>query len=228
MTQGYAIAIDGPAAAGKGTIAPKLAEKLNGFYLYTGAMYRCLALLVIRNNLGISDYKSLIPLLSDKSIHFEDGQVILNGENVTEELKKENVAMMSSKVAEIREVRRQMIQLQQRIAQKEIEKGRIVIAEGRDTGTKVFPNAKLKIFLTATPRIRAERRLKQLQSQKEKSLSFEKVLIDVENRDNRDVNREVDPLVANPQDYGYFVLDNSNLTEEETVKAIVDRLSKND
>ncbi len=219
MDKGFAIAIDGPVAAGKGTMAPLLAKRLNGFYLYTGAMYRCLALLAIEKSLNLTDDNSLISLLSKVHIEFENDRIILNGRDVTNRIKEEDIASASSKVAIIPKVRLHMVSLQQQIAAKVISEGKIVIAEGRDTGTRVMPSARLKIFLTATPEVRAKRRLEQLKT-RGKNLSFEKVLSEVQNRDERDKEREMDPLVSNPKKYGYFVLDNSNLSEEETLNII--------
>lgn len=224
MPNGYTIAIDGPAAAGKGTIAPRLARNLNGFYLYTGAMYRCLALLVIRGNADLKNEEALSSLLVQTKIEVLENQVILNGEDVTDRLKKEDVAIMSSKVAAMLRVRAYMVGLQQRIAKKLIDEGKIVVAEGRDTGTRVFPDAKLKIFLTAEPKIRAERRLKQLQDIKESNLSFERILAGVKVRDRRDVNRKTDPLVTDPKKFGYFVLDNSKLSEDETLDILIKKI----
>lgn len=221
--EGFAIAIDGPVAAGKGTIAPRLAEKLKGFYLYTGAMYRCLALSGLKNGINLEDKNSLISLLPQINIEFRQDRVFLNGVDVTDEIKDPKVASGSSKVAIIPKVREHMVKKQQEIALKAITDGKIVVAEGRDTGTIVFPNAKLKVFLTANPNVRAERRLNQL---KEQGLdaSFDKVLSEIKERDIRDLQREVDPLVSDPSSFGYFVLDNSNLSEEETLIRIIEKL----
>lgn len=225
MSKGYAIAIDGPVAAGKGTIAPRLAEKLHGFYLYTGAMYRSLALEAIRKGINTEDEKSISALIPFLNIELSNGKVYLNGEDVTNELTREDVASGSSTVAVFKDVRQQMVTKQQEIADGYINRGKIVVAEGRDTGTKVFPNARLKVFLTADPRIRGGRRLNQL---KEKGLeaNLENVLSEVKKRDERDLHRTTDPLISEPQKSGYFVLDNSNLTEEETVDRIIEELKK--
>ncbi len=227
MSKGFAIAIDGPVAAGKGTIAPLLAKRLNGFYLYTGAMYRCLALLAIEKGVDLTDEDSLVSLLSDVRIEFENDRIILNGKDVTNRIKDEDVASASSKVAVISKIRKHVVSLQQQIAEKAIANGKIVVAEGRDTGTKVMPSAKLKIFLTATPEVRAKRRLEQLKVRGE-DLPFEKVLSEVQNRDERDKEREMDPLVSNPKEYGYFVLDNSNLSKEETLDIIEEKVKSLD
>lgn len=225
MDKGFAIAIDGPAAAGKGTIAPRLAEKLNGFYLYTGAMYRCLALAAFEKNIDLKDEKSLVSLLDQIKIEFKDHKVFLNGEDVTEKIKDQKIAYGSSKVAEVAGIREHMVRLQQEIGENEIENGRVVVAEGRDAGTKVFPNAKLKVFLTAESKIRANRRLKQLKDRGVITSTFEKTLEEVKERDKRDIQRTVDPLTSDPSRFGYFVLDNSDLSEEETLEEIIKKLN---
>lgn len=225
MHKGFAIAIDGPAAAGKGTIAPRLAKRLNGFYLYTGAMYRCLALAALEKNIDLNDEESLASLLSEIKIEFKDHKVFLNGEDVTEKIKDQKIAYGSSKVAELERVREHMVRLQQEIGEKEIKNGRVVVAEGRDTGTKVFPNAKLKVFLTAASKVRANRRLEQLKDQGVITSTFEKTLEEVKDRDERDTQRAIDPLAVEPSKFGYFVLDNSDLSEEETLEVIVKELN---
>lgn len=225
MSKGYAIAIDGPVAAGKGTIAPRLAQKLNGFYLYTGAMYRSLALAAIRRGVSLDDEEAITSLVYDIKIDLSNGRIYLNNEDVTDHLTREDVASGSSKVAVIRKVREHMVRRQQEIAKKYIDGGKIVVAEGRDTGTKVFPNAFFKIFLTAEPDIRAKRRLGQLKA-KGIDLTFDKVLEEVKKRDKRDLEREVDPLISEPEKSGYFVLDNSNLTEGQTVDKIIEKINE--
>ncbi len=225
MSKGFVIAIDGPVAAGKGTISPLLAKKLNGFYLYTGAMYRCLALLCIKRGIDTKDENTVVNILPEFRISFSDNKVFLNGEDVTQRIKEEDVAMASSKVAVIKKVREEMVSIQREIANKLIDEGKIVIAEGRDTATRVFPNAKLKIFLTATPEVRAKRRLLQIEERKEKA-EFENVLKDVKLRDEHDSDREIDPLVKTPQAFGYFVLNDSEMSEEETIKTIIKEVEK--
>ena len=221
MSNGVVIAIDGPVAAGKGTIAPLLAKNLEGFYLYTGAMYRCLALLCIEKGIDTKNEQAVINILSFFKIHFEENKVFLNSEEVTERIKKEDVAMRSSDVAVIKEVREKMVAIQQEIATDLVNKGEIVIAEGRDTGTKVFPNAKFKFFLTANPKVRAKRRLLQIEQRQEKT-EFAKVLQEVELRDEQDSNREIDPLPKDPKSLGYVVLDTSEMTENETIAKIME------
>ncbi len=225
MSKGFVIAIDGPVAAGKGTISPLLAKNLNGFYLYTGAMYRCLALLCIKRGIDTKDENAVVNILPEFRINVSDNKVFLNGEDVTQRIKEEDVAMASSKVAVIKKVRKKMVSIQREIANKLIDEGKIVIAEGRDTATRVFPNAKLKIFLTATPEVRAKRRRLQIEERGEKA-EFENVLKDVKLRDEYDSDREIDPLVKTPQAFGYFVLNDSEMSEEETIKTIIKEVEK--
>src|SRR5258708_1768659 len=150
MHKGYIIAIDGPVASGKGTIANHLARRLKGFDLYTGATYRCLALFCIENKVDLFNKEAIQAAMLHVIIEIKDGKIFLNGNDVTERIKKEDVASKSSIVAAIAGVRKFMVYRQQEIAQKAMQEGKIVIAEGRDTGTVVFPTAELKLYLTAT------------------------------------------------------------------------------
>lgn len=225
ILKGFVIAIDGPVAAGKGTIAPHLAKKLKGFYLYTGAMYRCVALYCIENNINVLDKAMVLKALSKIDIELVDQDVFLNGHDVTKRIVEEDVAKGSSKVAVIQKVREEMVRRQQEIARKAIKTGKIVIAEGRDTATRVFPDAAFKVFLTARETVRAQRRLDQILAQG-KTASFEEVLAEVKKRDERDSGRKIDPLVSDPTLFGYFVLDNSEMSEEETVNRIIVELRR--
>lgn len=220
MYKGFIIAIDGPVASGKGTIAPLLASQLDGFYLYTGAMYRCLALYCISNGIDLSRGEKIEKILSEVNIDLFNGKVVLNKEDVTRRIKDEDVARGSSKVAVVAKAREYMVNRQREIAESYIRNNKIVVAEGRDVATKIFPNAKVKVFLTASLRIRAERRLEQLREQGDKKTTIEELLDEVQQRDKRDSEREIDPLVKEPEKYGYFVVDNSNLTIDETLSKI--------
>lgn len=224
MLKGYGIAIDGPAAAGKGTIAPLLAKRLNGFYLNTGAMYRCLGLKALNEKINLDDQQGIIKILSKTNIQFNDGKVFLNNEDVTERIKDQDIAFASSKVAVIKEVRQHLVKEQQKIAREFQEKGISVVAEGRDTATKVLPDADLKIFLTATIIERTKRRLGQLGLLNSDS-NFQKILGEVKERDRRDYERDVDPLAKDPEKFGYFVLDSTDLSEEETLKQILEKVN---
>lgn len=226
MNKGFSIAIDGPVAAGKGTIAPALAKKLDGFYINTGAMYRCVALFCLEENIDIENEQEVSKVLDEISIELKKDKTLLNGKDVSNEIKKEDVSMASSKVALYQKVREKLVSHQRLIAENAIANGISVVLEGRDTATKVLPNANLKVFLTADPKVRAKRRMEQIVKRNE-SLEFEKVLEDIIRRDKQDSQRDIDPLVTDPKEYGYFVLDNSNLNEEETIDAIIKEI-KND
>lgn len=225
MAEGFAIAIDGPVAAGKGTIASKLAEELHGFYLYTGAMYRCLALECINRGVDITNEQEVENILPFVHIEFDDERALLNGVDITERIKDADTANGASVVSVFPKVREDAVVKQQKIAQKAIEKGQIVVAEGRDTGTKVFPEAKLKIYLTATDEVRAKRRLIQFQQQG-RDVDFDHVLAEVRERDKRDKTRETDPLPDNPSALGYFIVDDSMMSEDETMSTIKAELKK--
>lgn len=222
----HAIAIDGPVAAGKGTIATALSKHLKGFHLNTGAMYRCLALYCLEQNIPVQKVDRVVEGLSHIWFDLEPDKVFLNDVDVTEKLKQRAVTQLVPKVASIGRVREEMVKRQQEIGRKKIEQGMIVIAEGRDAATKIFPDALLKVFLTARPEIRARRRYEQMGGANNHTITFEQILGDTNERDRRDYERKVDPLVSNPEERGYMVLDNSDMTEEQTVHAVVDAWEK--
>jgi len=194
MKKGFVIAIDGPVASGKGTLAILLAEKLNGFYLYTGAMYRSVALLCLEEGLDVNNEDSVKTVLTKANFEFKNKKVYLNDVDVTEKIKEPDVAYNGSIVATYPSVRENLVRKQRQIAKLAIENGSVVIAEGRDTGTIVFPSASIKIFLVANPRTRAKRRLEQY---KEKGIekNFEEVLKEINQRDKNDSERKISPLV---------------------------------
>lgn len=226
MNKGFVIAIDGPVAAGKGTVAPALAEKLHGFYLYTGATYRSLALFCLENGIDVTDEKAVVGALPNVHIDLVDNKVLLNDNDVTERIKEVDVARAVSKVAAFPAVREKMVARQQEIAHAGIEEGKIIVIEGRDTGTVVFPDAALKVFLTAETMVRAQRRLAQFEATGNRTLSLQQVVEDIQLRDKEDTQRAADPLVTDPEKHGYFFVDNSHLSEPETVQIIVDELKR--
>lgn len=226
MTNGFTIAIDGPVASGKGTIAPLLAKRLRGFHLYTGATYRCVALYCIQQGVSLDDQKSVIGVLPQIHIDLTGEKVFLNKKDVTERIKQEDAAVGASKVGVIEAVREAMVKKQREIAASAVLKRKIVIAEGRDTAYRVFPKAELKIFLTARREVRTKRRLRQFREQGDREMGFGQVLEEIQKRDKRDAQRKVDPLVSNPKSHGYFVLDDSDLTQEQTLEAIITELEK--
>ncbi|MCL4353878.1 (d)CMP kinase [Patescibacteria group bacterium] len=230
--KGFIVAIDGPVAAGKGTIAPLLAKKLNGFYLYTGGMYRSLALYCLENGIDIKNEEAVIRSMPNVKIELTQTKVFLNDKDVTQRIKDVDVARATPYVASITSVRQEMVVRQREASEKIInhsqpsEKMRLIVAEGRDVATKIFPNADLKVFLTASPEKRATRRLAQIRQQGSQDISYEQVLSDIKKRDEQDKKREEGPLISNPQEHGYFVVDNTDLSEDATLEAIVAEMGK--
>lgn len=186
-----AIAVDGPAGAGKSTIAKLVAKKYNLVYIDTGAMYRTVALYAIKNKLGFDSVELISSLDNiDIDIEYENDiqHMILNGEDVTGIIRTEEVGMGASAVAKLGEVRQMLVSMQRKIAS-----SKNVIMDGRDIGTHVLPNADLKIFLTASSSERAQRRVKELLEKGVKA-DFETVKIDIEQRDKQDSERAISPL----------------------------------
>lgn len=212
------IAIDGPAGAGKSTIARKVAEKLSFIYVDTGAMYRSMALYFIRHDIAAQDEEKIAAACPDidVSIAYQDGeqQVILNGENVNGLIRTEQVSMMTSDTSKYPVVREKLLSLQRGLAEKEN-----VIMDGRDIGTCVLPDADVKIYLTASAHTRALRRCRELE---EKGIScvLEEIEADINDRDHRDMTREISPL---RQAEDAILVDSSQMTIEE-VKAEIIRL----
>lgn len=220
------VAIDGYSSCGKSTIAKQLAQYAGYRYIDTGAMYRAVALQALRSQAypqpspeGKKDERSeIIALLPDVRIDFAiqpDGSqhVTLNGEDVEKQIRTLEVGNMASQIAVIPEVRRFLVAQQQKMG----EQGGIVM-DGRDIGTVVFPNAEFKLFLTASPEVRAERRFKELVEKGEQPVMAE-VLADVNDRDYRDTHRAESPL---RQAEDAIVVDNSQMSREEQMKAIID------
>lgn len=223
--QGFVIAIDGPVAAGKGTIAALLAQKLNAFYMNTGALFRMLALVCKRKGIEPSSEERLLRVIAENKFELDDGRILLNGEDVSQEIYHHDISQMSSQIGALPKVHAQVILLEQSIAQKKIAQGKIVVVEGRNIGTAVFPDAAFKLFLTASTQERARRRFVQAKQRNEK-IRFEEILADTLERDLRDKSRSFYPLVDTPEKYGYTVLDNTGLTEKETLERILTELRK--
>ena len=217
----YNIAIDGPAGAGKNTIAKKAAKKLDFIYVETGAMYRAIALYFIRNRVAADDEKTISEKCSDinVSIDYADGvqQVILNGENVNDYIRTEQVSMMTSSVSKYPAVREKLLNLQRQLA---TEKN--VIMDGRDIGTCVLPDAKTKIFLTASASERARRRYKE-QVERGIECDIKQIEKDIIARDEQDMNREIAPL---KQAEDAVLIDSSDMSIEQVVDAIIDVFEK--
>ena len=211
---GINIAIDGPAGAGKSTIAKKVAKELSFIYVDTGAMYRAMALYLLEKGISGDEKISEACHDADISIRYENGeqQVILNGKNVTAFLRKEEVGNMASVSSANPEVRAHLLKLQRNLAAENN-----VVMDGRDIGTCVLPDADVKVFLTASVETRAKRRYDEL-VEKGVACDLEEIARDIAERDERDSTREIAPL---KQAEDAVLVDSSHMTIEEVVAAIV-------
>lgn len=216
MVNKIIVAIDGYSSCGKSTIAKALAKYAGYTYVDTGAMYRAVALYAVRAGIG-HQMLNVVEKLKDIHIGFvqtpEGQHVTLNGEDVEAHIRTLEIGNMASQISTIKQVRAFLVEQQQAMGEK---KG--IVMDGRDIGTVVFPNAELKLFLTASPEVRAERRFKELQAKGEKPV-WEEVLADVNDRDYRDTHRAESPL---RQADDAVVVDNSTMTREEQMKHIID------
>lgn len=206
------VAIDGPAGAGKGAIAKMIDERLNFTRIDTGAMYRCIALKMIKNGIGLSDIKKIKELLNDTNIELikkgSELQVMLDGENVSSLIRTPEVNDFVSPVSSIKEIRIKMVELQQNM--KNVAKD--IVMEGRDITTVVFPDADLKVYLTADLSERAKRRHKEM-IENGVDISYDEVLKSIEARDKNDIEKEMGALTVAE---GAIVIDNTELNLEET------------
>ena len=207
----YNIAIDGPSAAGKSTISKQLAKKLGMTHLDTGAMYRCLALKAIRQGISQQNEKDLVKCLNETEIRLESDRVFLDGEEVTKIIREPEVSIGASNISKWAKVRQETVDRQQFLAK---EKG--FIMDGRDIGTVVLPDAKLKIFLVASVKARAKRRFLEEQ-QKNSSITLEEVVKAMEERDRQDETRSASPL---KQARDAVRIDCSDMTIEEVVEKV--------
>ncbi len=212
----YSIAIDGPAGAGKSTIAKMIAKKKNYIYVDTGAMYRAMALYLLRNHVDPKDTEMIknACVQANISIAYQDGEqvVLLNGENVNQYLRTEEVGNMASCSSPVPAVREKLVELQQKLAAKAD-----VVMDGRDIGTVVLPNADVKIYLTASSHTRAQRRYLEL-LEKGEDADMKKIEQDIIERDYRDMHREHSPL---RQAEDAVLVDSSDMTADEVAERIL-------
>lgn len=212
---GYNVAIDGPAGAGKSTVAKLVAEKKGYIYVDTGAMYRGLAIHFLDRGIRAEETEKVIEACKDADvkIQYENGmqQVYLNGANITGRLRDEAVGQMTSKCSVIPKVREKLLDLQ-----RELARTQDVIMDGRDIGTCVLPDADVKVYLTASVETRAKRRFDELTAKGE-SCSFDEIARDIKERDARDMNRETAPL-KKAEDA--VLVDSSDMTVEEVAETI--------
>lgn len=214
---GYNVAIDGPAGAGKSTIAKLVAKEKGYIYVDTGAMYRGLAIHFLDKGIQPQETEKVIEACKDAevTIAYEDAvqHVYLNGKDISSRLRNEEVGNMASVTSAIPEVRKKLLELQQNLA-----KTQNVIMDGRDIGTCVLPHADVKVYLTASVETRAKRRYQELQ-EKGEDCNLEEIAHDIEERDRRDMTREIAPL---KQTEDAVLVDSSDMTIAEVVKTIVD------
>lgn len=218
------IAIDGPSGTGKSTLALMLAKKLGINYLYTGALYRAVTYLVLENNVALDDEKKILRLIEKRKIRLEKSDrpdrhtaVFLNGEDITPFLFKRKISRLVPELAKLKEVRKFIVALIREMAE-----NKSVVADGRDIGTVVLPNADLKIYLTADVEERAKRRVEQLKHIG-KPQSFKKVLQEISKRDKLDKNRKESPLKPASD---AWVLDTTHLALEKELELILKKLKE--
>ncbi|MFA3792257.1 (d)CMP kinase [Aliiglaciecola sp. SL4] len=209
------ITIDGPSGAGKGTLSALLAKSLGWNFLDSGAIYRVLAIAAIHHQIETDDEDALLPLASSLDVNFttsdSGSKIILEGEDVTYEIRTEEVGSIASQIASLPRIREALLRRQRAFRE---EPG--LVADGRDMGTVVFPNAEAKIFLTASAEERAQRRYNQLKD-KGHDVNIARLLTDIKARDDRDANRSVAPLV--PADDA-LVLDSTNMNVEQVLEKV--------
>jgi cytidylate kinase len=219
MSNHIIVAIDGYSSCGKSTLAKALAKKLHFIYVDSGAMYRAVALYFLRNNIDLNNHEQIAEALQNIHLNFHsrdyETHITLNDEEVSDEIRQMPVSEKVSAVSAIREVRKEMVKQQQRMG-----RSKSIVMDGRDIGTAVFPDATVKIFMTADPKVRAERRYKELLP-KNPNLTLEEVFENLAHRDYQDTTRTESPLV---RAYDAIILDNTNLTQEQQLKFALDKV----
>jgi len=219
MSKIFQIAIDGPSGAGKSTIAKRVAAELAIDYIDTGAMYRAVGLKMLRLGIPMEEKETLFEMLGNTDVDFSEGRVYLDGEDVSDLIRTQEVSKAASDCSAFATVRRKLVELQQAMG-----KRKSVIMDGRDIGTVVLKDAEYKFYLTATAEERAMRRFKELQA-KGSTDTYEKVLEDVNKRDYNDMHREVDPL---RQAEDAVLIDSTNMSIEEVVDFVIEAVTGED
>jgi cytidylate kinase len=211
------IAVDGPAGSGKSTVSKKIADEIGFTYLDTGAMYRLFAYKLMKDNIDISDREKELEVLANLNIDMKDNRFYLDDEDVTDKIRTREISSNASKISVVKEVREKMVDLQRAFS-----KSKNVILDGRDIGTVVFPDADLKIYLNADPKIRAERRCMELRNKGE-NVEYEEILKEITTRDYDDMHRKESPLkIAEDA----VILDSTSLTAEEVKEKIKELIIK--
>src|ERR1700754_781167 len=219
MSNNIIVAIDGYSSCGKSTLAKALAKKLHFIYVDSGAMYRAVTLYFLRNNIDLNNQQQVIDALAHIHLNFHsrdyETHITLNDEEVSDEIRQMPVSDKVSAVSAIHEVRVEMVKQQQRMGN-----SKNIVMDGRDIGTVVFPHAQVKLFMTADPKIRAERRYKELLPNNP-NITLEEVFENLAHRDYQDTTREESPLKRADN---AIILDNTNLTPEEQLQFALDRV----
>lgn len=219
MNSNIIVAIDGYSSCGKSTVAKALAKKLHFIYVDSGAMYRAVTLYLLRNNIDVTDSEKIEEALENihLSFHSRDYQthITLNGEEVSDEIRQMPVSEKVSEVSTLKAVRTAMVKQQQRLGQ-----SKDIVMDGRDIGTAVFPDAQIKIFMTADPNIRAQRRYKELTA-KGDQVTLEEVFENLAHRDYQDTTRKESPLVRAED---AIILDNTDLSENEQLEFVLEKI----
>lgn len=219
MSKNIIVAIDGYSSCGKSTLAKALAKKLHFIYVDSGAMYRAVTLYFIRNKVNINDEKEIEKALQEIHLNFHSRDyqthITLNDEEVSEEIRQMPVSEIVSEISALRLVRKEMVKQQQRMG-----KSKNIVMDGRDIGTTVFPFAQVKIFMTADPKIRAERRYKELKAKGE-TTSLEEIFDNLAHRDYLDTTRKESPLTRAKD---AIVLDNTTLNEKQQLEFALERV----
>jgi len=220
MRKNLVVAIDGYSSCGKSTLAKALAKKLGFIYIDSGAMYRAVTLYFLRNHIDMNDHAAAIDALQHIELNFHsrdyESHITLNGEEVSEEIRQMPVSENVSEVSAIKEVRTEMVRQQQRMG-----KSKNIVMDGRDIGTTVFKDAQVKLFMTADPKIRAERRYKELQAKGDDHTSLEDVFENLAHRDYADTTRKESPLVRAED---AIILDNTDITPEEQLEFALNKV----
>ncbi len=211
------IAIDGPAGAGKSTVAKRLSKSLNFTYLDTGAMYRAFTFFVLKNNVPLNNLIEIEKALQEFNITFKDGKIFLNGKDISKEIRTEEVTNHVSYISSLKPVREKLVEIQRNIG-----KNANIVIEGRDIGTVVFPDADIKFYLDASVEERARRRIND-NNDSSKAASLEEMMEKIKKRDEYDSNREISPL-KKADDAIY--IDSTNMNIDEVCNFIIDKIKK--
>lgn len=220
MRKNLVVAIDGYSSCGKSTLAKALAKKLGFIYIDSGAMYRAITLYFLRNNIDLENHDAIVEALQHIELNFHakdyESHITLNGEEVSDEIRLMPVSEAVSPVSAIKEVRTEMVKQQQRMG-----KSKNIVMDGRDIGTAVFPDAQVKFFMTADPKIRAERRYNEMLDKGDTSITLEEVFENIAHRDYADTTRAESPLTRAED---AIILDNTEITEAEQLAFALEKV----